>query len=157
MARGFCPRGCATSDAPRRGDKAAPTGVTALASATLKQDWQQYIVGWWNYFRHASQTHSVIELSGWIRRHIRKFLWQRWHHPKGRRAALQRLGIKGRDLTIARSSRGAWPNAKSRVLLVQQVPAIRGLCPAMDARVSGSLTLHATAGCGPACPVVWEP
>lgn len=84
--------------------------------AELKQDWQQYIVGWWNYFRHASQTQSVIELSGWIRRHIRKFLWQRWHHPEGRRAALQRLGIKGRDLTIARSSRGAWPNAKSRVL-----------------------------------------
>jgi RNA-directed DNA polymerase len=84
--------------------------------AALKQRWSQYIDGWWNYFSHASWTRNVSDLSGWIRRHMRKFLWLRWHGVQGRRKALWRLGIRGDGLNLASSSCGAWPIAKSPVI-----------------------------------------
>ena len=52
-------------------------------------------------------------LEGWMRRHIRKCFWQRWHTAQGRLNALRRLGLKGRLLKVAHSSRGAWPLAKT--------------------------------------------
>jgi RNA-directed DNA polymerase len=79
--------------------------------AELKQRWRQYIGGWWNYFRHASWIRPVTDLSAWIRRHMRKYLWQRWHNAKGRRNALYRLGIRGARLRGASTSRGDWPTA----------------------------------------------
>ncbi len=92
------------------------TARHSVRLAELKQRWTQYIRGWWNYFSHASWSRDVRDLSGWIRRHMRKFLWQRWHSAKGRRKALRRLGIRGDGLKLASSSRGAWPIAKSPIL-----------------------------------------
>jgi hypothetical protein len=30
-------------------------------------------------------------MEGWIRRHMRKYFWQRWHNKRGRMNALKRL------------------------------------------------------------------
>lgn len=84
----------------------------------FRQDWRDYLDGWWNYFRAADRTWNVRRISGWIRRHLRKYLWQRWHNPKGRRNALYRLGVRGRGLGISSSRLGAWPLAKH--VIVQQ-------------------------------------
>lgn len=92
------------------------TARQSEALVALKQRWTQYIDGWWNYFSHASWTRDVRDLSGWIRRHMRKFLWLRWHSVKGRRKALWQLGIRGDGLKLASSSRGAWRLAKTPVL-----------------------------------------
>jgi group II intron reverse transcriptase/maturase len=73
--------------------------------------WQQYVRGWVGYFRLSERTWDWEDLEGWIRRHIRKWFWLRWHNWKGRRNALKRLGIKGKRLRLAHSSRGAWPCA----------------------------------------------
>ena len=86
----------------------------ARQSVTLKEirtQWQRYIQGWWNYFRHANWQKAVKELSGWIRRHMRKYFWQRWHNRAGRYNALKRLGIRGRALKVAGARRGAWSMA----------------------------------------------
>jgi RNA-directed DNA polymerase len=77
----------------------------------LKTCWRSYIEGWWNYFRYANWQAEVRRLSGWIRRHMRKYFWQRWHHPRGRANALRRLGVRGRGVGVAWSRRGAWPMA----------------------------------------------
>lgn len=77
----------------------------------MREQWQQYIRGWWNYFAHADWRREVSDLSGWIRRHIRKCCWQRWHGPRGRINALKRLGVKGRALGQGYSARGAWAMA----------------------------------------------
>lgn len=77
----------------------------------VKQNWQRYIVGWWNYFKIATYRSNVTRLSGWIRRHMRKYMWLRWHNHHGRRNALYRCGIRGRGLRIASCSRGAWAMA----------------------------------------------
>ncbi len=62
----------------------------------------------WNYLRLAEVRRPLTELDGWIRRHIRKCFWLRWHDKKGRLNALRRLGLRGRLLKTAYSSRGAW-------------------------------------------------
>ena len=70
--------------------------------------WQQYVRGWWNYFRLCQTRSTMSRLSGWTRRHMRKFMWLRWHHWRGRLNALQRLGARGQHLALACSTRGAW-------------------------------------------------
>lgn len=84
----------------------------------LRRSWRRYIDGWWNYFGYADRNAQVLRLSGWIRRHMRKYFWLRWHDRKGRAQALRRLGVRGRGLGVASCRRGAWP--MSRHVVVQQ-------------------------------------
>src|SRR4029453_13151650 len=57
-----------------------------------------------------------VNLGKRVRRHSRKAFWQRWHSPKGRKAALLRMGVKGRLLRLAHSSAGAWRMAGHAVM-----------------------------------------
>ena len=91
-------------------------GRQSKTSNELRQQWKQYISGWWNYFQLAEYRQALERLNGWIRRHMRKCFWQRWHKAKGRRRALQRLGIRGRLLLLAKCSRGAWRMAAHAVM-----------------------------------------
>jgi group II intron reverse transcriptase/maturase len=77
-------------------------------SEQLRDQWQQYIRGWWNYFALAEWRREVEDLSGWIRRHMRKCFWLRWKTPVGRLKALRRLGVRGRALGNAYCSNGGW-------------------------------------------------
>ena len=88
----------------------------SLTSEELREQWQSYLRGWWGYFQLAENRWDVTDLSGWIRRHMRKCFWQRWHHPRGRRHALHRLGVRDRRLGLASSRRGAWAMARHWVL-----------------------------------------
>ncbi len=90
----------------------------SITLAELRQQWQEYIRGWWNYFGFADRTWAVRQHSGWIRRHMRKYFWLRWHNRQGRYNALYRLGIRGRALGVAGCRKGAWPMA--RHVTVQQ-------------------------------------
>ena len=83
----------------------------SLTSEQLRDQWRAYVRGWWAYYRLAQERRNIYGLEGWIRRHIRKCFWQRWHSAKGRLKALRRLGLRGRLLKVAQSSRGAWPLA----------------------------------------------
>src|ERR1019366_1334395 len=80
-------------------------------SNQLRDDWKRYVQGWWGYFQLAEARRPVFQLEGWIRRHIRKCFWLRWHSATGRERGLRRLGLRGRMLKVAFSSRGAWPLA----------------------------------------------
>jgi RNA-directed DNA polymerase len=77
-------------------------------SNQLRDTWQRYVRGWWGYYRLAENRRSIFRLEGWIRRHIRKCFWLRWHSPEGRERRLRSLGLRGRMLKVAQSSRGAW-------------------------------------------------
>jgi len=68
-------------------------GQQSLTSEQLRDQWQRYIQGWWNYFALATWRREVEDLGRWIRRHMRKCFWLRWHNPRGRVQALRRLGI----------------------------------------------------------------
>jgi hypothetical protein len=84
----------------------------SLSSNELRDQWRAYVRGWWQYFSLAQERRCIFELEGWIRRHIRKCFWLRWHDWRGRLKALRRLGLKGRQLKVAHSSKGAWPIAR---------------------------------------------
>jgi group II intron reverse transcriptase/maturase len=86
------------------------------SSEPLRDSWKSYLPGWWGYFQLAEHRRPVFQLEGWIRRHIRKCFWLRWHGPQGRVAALRRLGVRDRMLQVASSSRGAWRLARTGVL-----------------------------------------
>jgi len=83
-------------------------GNQSQTSDELRDTWASYARGWWGYFRLAEVRRPIFRLEGWIRRHIRKCFWIRWHSAVGRERALRRLGLRGRMLKIAFSSRGAW-------------------------------------------------
>lgn len=97
----------------------------SLTSKELRAQWRQFIDGWWNYFKYANWRKEVVKLSGWMRRHMRKCFWQRWHNRRGRTSALRRLGVKGRALKVAGCRLGAW--AMSRHVVVQQALKTRTL------------------------------
>jgi RNA-directed DNA polymerase len=80
----------------------------SLTSEQLTEQWQQFIRGWWGYYQTTEDRKPIFQLEGWIRRHIRKFFWLRWHEPVGRKRKLRSLGLKGHLLKVAHSSKGAW-------------------------------------------------
>ena len=88
-------------------------GNQSRTSNQLRDGWVRYVRGWWGYFRLAEERRPVFGLEPWIRRHIRKCFWLRWHNAAGRENALRRLGIRGRALKAAQSSRGAWRLART--------------------------------------------
>ncbi len=85
----------------------------SLTSNQLRDNWRNFIRGWWGYFRLAENRNPIFRLEGWIRRHIRKCFWLRWHEPKGRERRLRSLGLRGRMLKVAESFRGAWHLART--------------------------------------------
>ncbi len=88
----------------------------SLTSKQLVKQWRQYSIGWWNYFKLATQRWNIRQWEGWTRRHIRKCFWLRWHNKKGRLNALRRLGATPKQQLTASSSRGAWRIAASPTL-----------------------------------------
>ena len=85
----------------------------SLTNEQLVTQWQQYLRGWWEYYRLAQDRKALSALEPWIRRHIRKFFWLRWHNAAGRKRKLRSLGLKGHLLKIAHSSKGAWHLART--------------------------------------------
>jgi group II intron reverse transcriptase/maturase len=85
----------------------------SLSSTELRDRWRTYVRGWWAYYGLAEDRRNVLRLESWIRRHIRTCFWERWHTARGRLRKLRTLGLQGRLLKVARSSRGAWRIAAS--------------------------------------------
>jgi group II intron reverse transcriptase/maturase len=78
--------------------------------------WQARIRGWWNYFCLCEVRGEIHALEGWMRRHMRKYFWQRWHNRQGRLNALKRLNAQPYHLKQASGSVGAWRKARSPML-----------------------------------------
>jgi len=88
----------------------------SLSSVQLRDRWCAYIQGWWAYYGLAEERRNIFKTESWIRRHIRCCFWQRWHDSRGRVRHLRHLGVTGRLLQAARSSKGAWAIAAYRLM-----------------------------------------
>jgi group II intron reverse transcriptase/maturase len=88
----------------------------SVTSRQLRDEWRRYVVGWWGYYRLAEDRRGIFRLEGWIRRHIRKCFWQRWHGTRGRQRALRRLGVGERLLKGVKTRCGAWRAAGNWLL-----------------------------------------
>ena len=115
--------------------------------------------GWTAYFALADTPSVFEELDEWLRRRLRQVRWKEWKRPKSKRRKLRALGIPAQQAhEWAYSRKGYWRNAGS-------APLHRAL-PNTYWREQGLLGFTdpyrrfrdatRTAGCGPACPVVWE-
>ena len=81
----------------------------------LVRELNQYLRGWFGYFR-LSETPSVLEeLDGWIRRRLRCYLLKQWKPGRGRRKALQRLGVPD-PWMISGSRKGPWRLSKTKAV-----------------------------------------
>jgi RNA-directed DNA polymerase len=68
--------------------------------------------GWVGYFRLASVKAQFDMLDQWIRRRLRKILWEQWRKPKTRCRKLIALGLEvGRARKATATGLGAWWNA----------------------------------------------
>lgn len=133
----------------------------SLSSEQLRDQWSNYQSGWWAYYGRAEEQRNMMRLSGWIRRHMRKCFWQRWHSARGRQAALARLGIPPKRREVATSSRGAWRMGRHPVMqeaLSNRVLKSYGFITPADlasrdkTRSVANRRMRKTAR-----PVVWEP
>lgn len=86
-------------------------GLSGETSQQLRNRWSQYIRGWCEYYKLASAPYWRRDISGWIRRHVRKCFWLRWHCSKGRRNRLRQLGVPERNIERCNLSGASWPSA----------------------------------------------
>ena len=88
------------------------SGHTSRSGAQLRDEWQRFIRGWCNYFAPANEPYWRNKVSGWIRRHVRKWYWLRWHSVKGRRRNLLKLGAKPWQVNKCPMHGASWPMSK---------------------------------------------
>lgn len=119
----------------------------------------RFTVGWTAYFALAAASSDLERLDEWLRRRLRQVRWKEWKRYQTRRRNLRALGIPERSARQwAGSRKGCWRVAGSYVL-TRALPnaswADLGLQGFSDPYRRFRDAMR-TAGCGPACPVVWE-
>ena len=68
--------------------------------------------GWMTYFRHINVKQVLLDLDGWLRRHLRKILWRQWKRVYTRIRRLIALGVdEARAAKSAVNGRGPWFNS----------------------------------------------
>ena len=120
-------------------------------SRQLRDEWRRYVIGWWGYYRLAEDRRQIFELEGWVRRHIRKCFWLRWHSGRGRCRALRRLGRTRVDAALCADAtrrlvrRGAADDAHG---LVEAYFVALWVCDAVGSRGRKVKPPGSTAGYG---------
>ena len=119
----------------------------------------RFLAGWTAYFALAETPSVFNEFDQWLRRRLRQVRWKEWKTYGARRRNLRALGIPDEQARQwAASRKGYWRLAASPPLqraLPISYWADLGLVP-IGVRVRRLREHWRTAGCGPACPVVWE-
>ena len=92
------------------------TARQALTSVELRDQWKSYVQGWWGYFRLAEDRRPILRKEPWVRRHIRKCFWQRWHSPSGCLRALLKLNVPLERAGFGRMNCQAWSASKHPVM-----------------------------------------
>jgi RNA-directed DNA polymerase len=57
------------------------------------EDLNQYLRGWWNYYRLAEAKYILKALNSWIIRRLRCLVWKQWKNPRTKVRNLMKLGI----------------------------------------------------------------
>jgi RNA-directed DNA polymerase len=119
----------------------------------------RFTVGWTAYFALADGERPFSDLDQWLRRRLRQVRWKEWKRYPTRRRNLRELGANERAAREwAASQKGPWRVAGSWILNTTLTTAYwrnHGLQGFTDP-YRRFRDAKRTAGCGPACPVVWE-
>ena len=72
----------------------------------------KFVRGWVGYYRLSTVKQAFITLDQWLRRRLRKILWEQWKKPKTRCRKLVALGLNAeRARKATATGRKAWWNA----------------------------------------------
>lgn len=85
----------------------------------IAKELKQYLTGWRGYFGFCETPSILTKLDGWIRRRLRRYLWQHWKRGRKRFAELTKRGV-GKDLAAqtAGSPCQAWHLSNSPALAI---------------------------------------
>ena len=79
---------------------------------TVIDELNTYLRGWMNYYARSSLKKYIREISAWIRRRLRQYLWKQWKTPQRRREMLNRFTLdrmrKKLNESIGFSSNSYW-------------------------------------------------
>lgn len=92
------------------------SGRRSGTSEQLRDEWLRFIRGWCNYFAPANEQYWRKSVSGWIRRHIRKCFWLRWHSVEGRKRNLLKLGARPWQIKKCPMYGAAWFMSKHPIM-----------------------------------------
>jgi len=82
-------------------------------------DLNQYLRGWWNYYRLTQSTNRFRSLHGWIMRRLRTILWKQWKNPRTRIRELRRRGISHRlAVSVGNARKGVWRMSKVKWVII---------------------------------------
>ena len=122
----------------------------------MVEELSTYLRGWHRYFGFCQTPSVLLRLDTWLRHRLRSVVWKQWKRERTRFAELRK-----RDINVmlaakaAGSAHGPWRLAAS--------PALSCAPPMLTSTPSDFLRwrlrndpTRRTAGCGPACPVVWQ-
>jgi len=105
------------------------------------QEITRFTRGWIGDFRLSTVPHAFEVLDQWLRRRLRKILWEPWRNPKTRYRKLVALGVNAERAPKATATgRGAWWNAGAshmHAAVTNQLLAAWGLLSLLDQRRAG--------------------
>ena len=118
----------------------------------------RFTVGWTAYYSLSDAPGAFEQLDKWLRRRLRQVRWKQWKRVRTKRRKLIALGIPAGDAhKWACSRKGYWRISSSQILHVALPNAYwtrQGL-QGFAEPYRRFRDAKRTAGCGPACPVVW--
>ena len=116
--------------------------------------------GWTAYFALADTPSVFEELDEWLRRRLRQVRWKEWKKSRGRFRGL----LRPRHPGLASPEMGRFrPGLLAYCGFAHPSSVLFRMSYWQELGLAGFLGLYRqlrdarrTAGCGPACPVVWE-
>ena len=76
-----------------------------------------FLTGWVNYYAISEMKSFIDDMTGWIRRKIRVYIWKQWKKIKTRFTNLSKLGIdKNKAWEYANTRKGLWRISHSPIL-----------------------------------------
>jgi RNA-directed DNA polymerase len=83
------------------------------------QELNEYIRGWWAYYRHAETRSFIRSLNYWIMRRLRALRWKQWKNYKTRIRELKRRGVYHDTAVRAGCSRkGPWRMSRVKWVMI---------------------------------------
>ena len=79
----------------------------------------QFLRGWWNYYRITQSTNRFRSLHYWIMRRLRAILWKQWKNPRTRVRELKKRGVSHcYAVTTGNSRKGPWRLSKVKWMVI---------------------------------------
>jgi RNA-directed DNA polymerase len=79
----------------------------------------QYLRGWWNYYRITQGISMFRSINGWIMRRLRAIYWKQWKNPRTRIRELRKRGIFHRQaVTTGNARKGPWRMSRVKWIII---------------------------------------